>query len=213
MGTVGYDHADWQGGFYDAELPPDWRFLHYCNQFRALLLPVADAATWVAGRLDELVADGDDAFRVFVEIDDELLEHTRLEPALDSLGSRLEGVIYRAGRSLRGDRTTHALRRLSDARGLCIDGGDADTESVRELANRLEVATVWRPPVEPLRAACGTVLVARVGDVALVELRRVLETLSAPPYAHLRRGVFLDDVRRAPELARQCRIMAELMGV
>ena len=38
-GTVGWEHADWNGGFYPDDLPEDWRLSFYNTQFRCAYLP------------------------------------------------------------------------------------------------------------------------------------------------------------------------------
>jgi hypothetical protein len=46
IGTRGWDHDAWQGGFYPAELPVEWRFCYYSNLLRAVLVP---AEAWADG--------------------------------------------------------------------------------------------------------------------------------------------------------------------
>ena len=206
VGTTGFDHAAWQGDFYDEQLPPDWRFLHYGNQFRALLLPAAATLEWIGGGLPELVEDSDEDFRFVIEIDEMLADDERLASALDSLGVRLSGIVFRPVKSVFD---AAAVRRLSTRHAICVDA--AVSAPATDLARTLDVSTVWRPEREPSPRR-GPLMVARIGASTLAELRRVIETLGAVQ-ATCRRGVFFDDPRSAPGLARQCRILAEMLGV
>lgn len=38
-GTIGWEHANWNGGFYPDDLPEDWRLSFYNTQFRCVYLP------------------------------------------------------------------------------------------------------------------------------------------------------------------------------
>ncbi len=44
VGTCGWDHDAWAGGFYPADLPRDWRLSYYCTGLRSVLVP---EASWV----------------------------------------------------------------------------------------------------------------------------------------------------------------------
>lgn len=218
VGTYGYDHRQWQDGFYDAELPPDWRFLHYCNQFRAILLPFDSTSDLLSGSLPELVEDSDDDFRFFLEVGD-LADIEHLLEGLTPLAARITGVVVRL-RALPESRWRAGgfAVRLVDLDRLwpvSLDLADLDTEMAEEavlLARRHRLSLVWRPGSEPEPRVWGRLLVARLADPPLPEIRRVL-AMAAAMQSDTCAGIFFDQPRTAPELAIKCRVMAELMGL
>lgn len=38
LGTAGWQRADWEGAYYPADLPPDWRLAYYANDADCVLL-------------------------------------------------------------------------------------------------------------------------------------------------------------------------------
>ena len=60
IGTEGYDHDSWVGGFYDPDLPEEWRFQHYSNQLRSILLPSQLVSAATSETLEMLYEDSDD---------------------------------------------------------------------------------------------------------------------------------------------------------
>jgi hypothetical protein len=70
VGTWGWDHAAWAGSYYPEELPEDWRFGYYSNEYRAVLMP---ASHWhLQQPLEDWIQDADDAFRMVLELPDVL---------------------------------------------------------------------------------------------------------------------------------------------
>jgi hypothetical protein len=68
FGARGWDYPEWVGAFYPDDLPPEWRFGYYSNEFRAVLIPkdyfMAAEPTTVASWGD----DADEVFEFFVEV-------------------------------------------------------------------------------------------------------------------------------------------------
>ena len=216
VGTRGYDYGDGGAGFYEADLPDDWRFLYYCNQFRALLLPADATASFIGGALPELVDDSDDGFRFTVELAWPPADAGRTMEALGRLGPRLAGIVAvpaaRAqGRPAQG--ASAALAALRRRWPMCVDAGGAAPDFARELARELGIAAVWRPLEESAVPEGGELLVARIGDVPDATVRPVLEALAR----HTARGdeaaLYCDAPAGAPQAAIRYRVLAELMGV
>lgn len=69
IGSRGWLHPHWSSTFYPDDLPDEWRFLYYSNEFNCVLLPSeywlntepADVAQWIG--------DCNDDFVFYVEID------------------------------------------------------------------------------------------------------------------------------------------------
>ena len=196
VGTRGYDHDQWSGGFFDADLPADWRFLHYSNQFRALLLPACKTTDFLAGRLPELVEDSDDDFRFVVELSVvDGAEYVEMTPGSDFSAS---------------------LAALESRWRVCLDAGAddvSDRSSMSRLAADRNVSTVWRPATEAAPIDRGDFMIARLGAASLVEMRGALEVLTSWLCEGREAGVFFDDPAVSAEQARDCRVICELLGI
>ena len=69
IGTRGWRHKEWQGTFYDPELPREWQLSWYANHLRSVWVP-ADRLHAIS--LDEVavwIDDTDPDFRFIVEIE------------------------------------------------------------------------------------------------------------------------------------------------
>ncbi len=67
IGTRGWDHDAWQGGFYPAELPVEWRFCYYSNLLRAVLAPAEAWADATPATVAQWAEDSDPGFRFVLE--------------------------------------------------------------------------------------------------------------------------------------------------
>ncbi|KAA3625801.1 MAG: hypothetical protein DWQ08_08975 [Proteobacteria bacterium] len=218
VGTYGYDYQEWSGGFYDQDLPLKWRFLHYSNQFRALMLPVGATAAFFAGRLPELVDDSDDGFRFIIETLATDAVSDRLHDGLAPLARRVAGVVLctRAQDISDPERLAAQVAAVDRRWPVCLDPEDKRPDDYRKLADFARArgfSLVWRPQTRPERVDGGRLLIARLPQAPLSRVREVVEAMAAWRTGDGHAGVFFDQVDTAPENARQCRIMAELMGV
>lgn len=95
LGTWGWRHASWQGGFYPDDLPDEWHLTFYSNEFDALGL---DASAWLEPPLDELaawVADTREGFRLYAELPS--LPAADMEVRLSTLAPRLGALLAAPG--------------------------------------------------------------------------------------------------------------------
>ena len=76
VGTIGWDHSEWVGGFYPDDLPDDWRFSYYSNDYRAVLATADHFRPENIADITEWAEDCDDAFRFIVEIPEASLSDT-----------------------------------------------------------------------------------------------------------------------------------------
>ena len=68
IGTRGWAHAAWEGGFYPPELPAEWRFCFYSNNLRSALVPQEQWATVTGADVAAWLEDSDPAFRFVLEL-------------------------------------------------------------------------------------------------------------------------------------------------
>lgn len=46
IGTVGWQHREWQGGFYPEDMPEEWQLDYYSNAFKVVLVPEEEWLQW-----------------------------------------------------------------------------------------------------------------------------------------------------------------------
>ena len=66
VGCVGLDVDAWQDGFYDPDLPRDWRPAYYSTLLRSVLLPEAE---WLQAIASGWAEEVDNDFRIVLRID------------------------------------------------------------------------------------------------------------------------------------------------
>ena len=92
IGSRGWLHPGWEGGFYPDDLPPDWRLAYYANEFPMVVIREQEWAQ--IADIQALREDCPDTFRFVVELNREdmraQLEH------IGQLGEQCAGVIVAA---------------------------------------------------------------------------------------------------------------------
>lgn len=69
IGARGWQHPQWVARFYPDDMPEDWRFSYYCNEFRAVLLPQAGLLAADPATVQDWHDDIGDEFLFFIELD------------------------------------------------------------------------------------------------------------------------------------------------
>lgn len=218
VGTFGFDHDEWSGGFYDSQLPLEWRFPFYCNQFRAIMLPSETSVALLAGQLPALVEDSDDGFRFVLELP-ALDYQVPFDKGVEALHSRIAGVVIHFDMKSRGipslEQAVDCGADLEADWPVCLDPGlvePAELELVASAVEARRMSVLWRPELNPVPLSWGPLMVARLGEVPPGRVREVLDTLASCSESEGYAGVFFDAIESAPRRALECRIMAELMG-
>lgn len=236
IGTRGWDHDAWQGGFYPEELPAEWRFCYYSNLLRAVLVP-AEAWTGVTpGAVAQWAEDSDPGFRFVLEppplaSTTELAAFLRL---IEPLRSQTDGFFVSAvptvpqpsphpsptiageGESVEDDewdRFEMLLAGLTRAHPVCIDlpaGGQSPELSALLAAQR--VGRCWHCTQGDAPAPGGALVVALSKGGTTLELRQTLEALACWQEQDGRTALFFEGPGAA-EAARSARTLAELVGV
>ncbi len=107
------------------------------------------------------------------------------------------------------------LREIETYLPICLDAGyeSGYHANLDALLQNTNASLVWRPSVEGEPRQTGRYLVTELGAAPLKETRRVLQTCSRWMGGDRDAGVFFDQVSTAADQARECRILAEMMGV
>ncbi len=218
VGCRGWKHRVWTPEFYPEELPDEWRFCYYSNEIRSLLVPYDDVCNENPERWRE---DCDEEFRFVFEFEvgagvtGETIERLeRLQARIRPVADRTAAILLSATRRLMlssGD----LMRLLETSTGfpLSVDLSRArNKEELETLLERSAVGRVWHPMCDPATPVAGfQISLVEHAEVRL--LRSILESLR--PHAEGGRGaaLFFTQPETAPELARQARALAELMGI
>jgi uncharacterized protein YecE (DUF72 family) len=227
IGTRGWEHAVWTGGFYPPELPDDWRFCYYSNNLRSVLVP---QAVWVAANraaVEQWLTDSDPAFRFVLEVPASLsvpLNDGQRDRLIETFQEAAEPIVLRtAGLLLRVAPDTpvlldwfeRLLNRLSDIAPLCVDLTENEwrDEPVLEALARQGAGLAWHCAHEPAPRPGGRLLVALAPAASAREVRHWIEQLAQWRTPGTQAGLFFDAPDSAAKAAQEARIIAELMGV
>lgn len=224
IGTHGWDHDEWSGGFYPPELPREWRFCLYSNNLRAVLVP-GDA--WDEVSHDEVrqwTEDSDPEFRFVLELPPGLSSPAPLRSLVAPLTEffRTVAPIHHlvAGLLVRvADRAppeTSWLDGLLTEIGanypLCADlpPGWRTPPAARVLA-RHHAGLCWHVGRDPEPVAGGRLLVARSRETQARAQRATIERLASWREGNAVAGLFFEGPKAAEDAGR-ARLIAEMLG-
>ncbi len=225
IGMRGWEHPAWEGHFYPAELPADWRFCFYSNRLRSALLP---AQMWPAVDVDEVRrwrGECDAQFQFVLElplalaspaISTEFDAHWAAFRALiDPLHASTAGLLLRVPAAATPDRDwlAHALSVLTSDKPVCVDlPSDAwHTPPVLTLLSDTGAGLCWHADAQATPRPGGRFMLGLTHGGNAKALRHHIETLAAWQHGDSRAGLFID-VPGRPGMAEEARIIAEILG-
>lgn len=209
VGTVGLDNDDWQGGFYDEDLPADWRVASYSTLLRSVMLP---APEWEKAVAENWAAEVDDEFRFVLAAGLDDLD--AIESLRQSLADKVSGLVIQLDEPFADDAVLKTLSGLAERYPLCIDADSAaiTQADIASLCSKLGAGQLWRPDQNPELQPGGRLQVAILTDQDLPEQRAVISALEEQMNAGNLAGVFHAASSNAAERAQQTRMLAEMMG-
>jgi len=92
IGARGWLYQQWSGNFYPEDLPDEWRFSYYCNQFRTVLVPANLFYQSTLQDIEGWIESCDDEFRFYIEC----LPNTnweQIKPKIACLNRHLSGIV------------------------------------------------------------------------------------------------------------------------
>lgn len=95
IAAYGWDHPGWEGGFYPADLPEEWRLAYYANAFPAVVVPAPLALGATGRELAHWAGETAQSFRFLVELPLEAGGQAAARCAV--LGERLGGFLVPPG--------------------------------------------------------------------------------------------------------------------
>lgn len=225
VGTRGWDHPAWRGGFYPEELPADWRLTYYNNLLRAVLVP-GDSWTGIAEPdVRRWAEDSDPAFRFVLELPDEVARPgpprapmaslTEFFRTVAPIHAQIAGLFVRVaqGAPLDVSWLDALLTGIGTAHRVCVDLPPAwRVDAALGMLARHGSGLCWRADHEPEPVPGGRLLIALSNEGAARRQRAIVEKLVAGCRDEAAGGLFFEG-ERAAESAAQARQIAELMGV
>lgn len=212
VGTCDWEWPDWTSSYYPDDLPGDWRASYYANDARCVCLP---QRRWLGASDDQLADwcdDLPDEFRFYLAVDEfrGVDGSGKGGPALSSaLSARLDALGRQCAAILCAGSAQAAL--LSGALGERPLEILAPAEaSIRKLPGQASIPRLWRR-VAPDRSswvACVEI------DAGQPRAWRELLTALAPDCGGAdSAAIFLSGSGVTPAVAREFRLVAELMGL
>lgn len=96
IGTRGWRHKEWQGTFYDPDLPREWQLSWYANHLRSVWVPADGLHAISPDEVAVWIDDTDPDFRFIVEIDGNRV----YSEALDRQLSEVKALVHAFGDQL-----------------------------------------------------------------------------------------------------------------
>lgn len=220
VGTIGWDHDNWAGNFYPDDLPDDWRFAYYSNDYRAVLVPADHFEAAGKEAVSEWLEDCDEAFGFVVEIPQFCLDNASadsLQAFLDDISplhSRTRGFLLSLGEitSQVVARLQPRLELLQEFGPVCIDfeGASETSGKLMQLMADYSVGLCWRPDASKAPKDGGALMLALSDEEDPRHQRKIIEALEQ----WMQRGDGLAGLfLKSPAAASQARIVAEMLGV
>ena len=207
IGCHGWDHDSWVPDFYPEELPRQWRLCFYSNAYRGVLVPAETVAQLDSPRVRSWREDCDAEFRFVFEVAPAALAgHPR--QAWQRLW-RLLGPLQELTAGFLLENCDAAICSAAAAeceRPLWVDSPPGQGPLP-------PLGRVWRPADGPIPTAAAGPLLALVDEMPLPALRALLPVLQRCVRQGNGAGLFFCAPRQAPTLARQARILAELLEI
>ena len=164
IGTRGWDHPKWSGGFYPDALPADWRFSFYCNQLRAVLLP---AEAWSAAPAAEVGAWAEDAFPEFRFVVELSAGSPSSLQILEPIRPQVAGLLLRAPATPDKDWLAARLAELTASFPVCVDlPPEARAPDLLACLTQYDAGLCWHADIEPEPRPSGRLMVALAAAAA-----------------------------------------------
>lgn len=144
VGARGWEYSDWTGEFYPDDLPEDWRFSFYSNEFQSILVPYETLARYDVEDWADWAEDTQKNFSFYVEISGTAL-WDKVKPYLEALGAQLKGVVVVVEELKDVDALASLIKHLKTTAPVCIQrSGDAvSDQDMKTLQTCHEINECW----------------------------------------------------------------------
>lgn len=91
----GWTHPGWDGNFFPADLPDDWRLSYFSNEFRAVVVPEPDWLEAPVVEIERWVNDTPEEFAFYLEMAGPAVDWSRVAELIQPLAGQMGGFILR----------------------------------------------------------------------------------------------------------------------
>ncbi|MFV1993620.1 MAG: DUF72 domain-containing protein [Acidiferrobacterales bacterium] len=222
IGTRDWQNTVWSRKFYPDNLPDDWRFCFYSNQFRSVLIP---GTVWESVTTEDIsawVEDSDDEFKVVCELParfSEIITIPELQDRWNSfqeitapLANQMAVYLWSpsAKQLQQADFLSGALDILSQAKPVSLLLTGKQTENLQVPGTRASIC--WSVANSEKPEPHGDFLVALCQENDLKRVRVVIEKLGEW-MGEDRQAVLIFEGDNALVQSQQARMIAEMMAV
>lgn len=165
MGARGWHHAHWLGTFYPEDLPQEWWFSYYSNEFRSVLVPWEYLQRIDPRLVQEWIDDTDEGFTFYVEVElhspwEELFQ--RIKPLAPQLG----GIYLRNCKQNSTELydlgvVEEVIGRGCEMAPMVVAWNDLD-EKLQAAAERYGLGCYWQPENRSINQCRGTLAIAEI---------------------------------------------------
>ncbi len=222
IGTRDWQNTVWSRKFYPDNLPEDWRFCFYSNQFRTVLIPGTVWESVVTEDISAWIEDSDDEFKVVCELParfSEIITIPELQDRWNSfqeitapLANQMAVYLWRpsAKQLQQADFLSGALEILSQVKPVSLLNTGKQTEDLQVSGTRASIC--WSVADSESPEPHGDFLVALCQENDLKKIRVVIEKLDKW-MGEDRQAVLIFEGDNALVQAQQARMIAEMMAV
>jgi len=222
IGTRDWQNTVWSRKFYPDNLPDDWRFCFYSNQFRALLIPGMVWESVTTEDINTWIEDSDDEFKVVCELPATFSEIITIPELQDSWNSFQENsaplinqmAVYlwspSAKQCQQNDFMSAALEIFSQVKPVSLLLTGKQAENLQISGTRASLC--WTVADSESPEPHGDFLIALCQENDLKQVRVVIEKLSKW-MGEDRQAVLIFEGDNALVQATQARMIAEMMAV
>ena len=182
IGARGWLYRQWSGQFYPDDLPDEWRFSYYSNQFRTILVPAEFFCQSASQDIEDWAEYCDEEFRFYIEcFSNTNWEHIKLK--LACLNRHLSGIVIRSDKN--SNTSPEAVKQLI---GLALEmaptyidadvAGSIDIGDIPRLSNELgcvcEFEALQSDWVKPFKRS--VVLISAASGQEPKQLRKMFDS-------------------------------------
>jgi hypothetical protein len=164
VGSRGWRHSHWVGGFYPDDMPQDWWLSYYSNEFRSVLIPwnylqEADAST-----AQQWKTDVHDEFKFFIELSPDI-SVDRISRLLQPLAPQLGGVILQERNwddvLIKKAQLNEVIKTIIDIAPVAL-AKQYMSKNILTALERYQLGCYWQPETDSLNECDGVLNIAEI---------------------------------------------------
>ena len=144
VGASGWQFEAWENSFYPDDLPANWRFSFYSNEFQGVLIPYEYLSRYSLDDWKEWGEDTPKAFAFYVELSQDA-EWKQIAPYLSVLGEQLKGVVVVIEKQPDLDALASLIQHIKSVAPISIKrvGSAVSDRDMKTLQSCYEVNECW----------------------------------------------------------------------